>query len=85
MDVFIPVQIKRSIVIVKEFPGMGERIKKAREGDKRSLTSICKEAGISRSYWHQIENEDLRAPATEEIMRKIETVLGIDLGITFDI
>jgi transcriptional regulator with XRE-family HTH domain len=85
MDTLLPVQIKRSIVIVREFPGMGERIKKAREGDKRSLTSICKEAGISRSYWHQIENEDLRAPATEEIMRKIEAVLGVDLGINFDI
>lgn len=78
------VQIKRSIVIVKEFPGLGERIKKIREGDRRTLTQICKEAEISRSYWHQIENEDLRAPATEEIMRKIETALGVDLGISFD-
>lgn len=78
------VQVKRSIVIVKEFPGLGERIKKTREGDRRPLTQICKEADVSRSYWHQIENEDLRAPATEEIMRKIETALGVDLGITFE-
>jgi len=69
---------------VKEFPGLGERIKKTREGDRRSLTQICKEAGISRSYWHQIENEDLRAPATEEVIRKIEAILNVDLGINFE-
>ncbi|MER3589774.1 MAG: transcriptional regulator, partial [Mastigocladus sp. ERB_26_1] len=30
------------------------------------------------------EAEDLRAPATEEIIRKIEQALNIDLGVKFD-
>ncbi|MBW4558268.1 MAG: helix-turn-helix domain-containing protein [Trichormus sp. ATA11-4-KO1] len=78
------VQVKRSIVIVRDFPGLGERIKKAREGDKRSLTQICKDSGVSRTYWHQIENEATLSPITEDIVRKIEVTLGIDLGVSFD-
>jgi hypothetical protein len=31
-----------------------------------------------------LESEDLRSPATEEIIRKVEQVLGVDLGVTFD-
>ncbi|MEA5516779.1 helix-turn-helix transcriptional regulator [Nodularia sp. UHCC 0506] len=78
------VQVKRSIIIYKDFPGLGERIKKAREGDKRSLVSICKESGVSRTYWHQIENEATLSPITEDIVRKIEAALGVDLGVNFD-
>jgi transcriptional regulator with XRE-family HTH domain len=78
------VQVKRMIVDVRDFPGLGQKIKRAREGDSRTLTQICKDAEISRSYWHQLENEDLRAPATEDIIRKIEATLDIDLGVTFD-
>jgi transcriptional regulator with XRE-family HTH domain len=78
------VQIKRAVEIIREFPGLGQRIKKAREGDPRSLSQICRESGVSRSYWYQLESEDLRAPATEEIVRKIERILDVDLGVNFD-
>ena len=78
------VQVKRSIVIFKDFPGLGDRIKKARESDARSLSQICRESGVSRTYWHQIENEATLSPITEDIVRKIENTLGVDLGVTFD-
>ncbi len=77
------VQVKRVIEEVADFPELGQRIKRAREADTRSLSRICKDAGMSRSYWYQLESEDLRAPATEEIIRKIEAVLGVDLGVQF--
>lgn len=77
-------QVKRVVEITLDFPGLGEKIKMARESDRRSLSQICKESGISRSYWYQLENEDLRAPATEEIIRKIEAVLNINLQVNFD-
>ena len=77
-------QIKRVIEKVCDFPGLGKRIKEAREQDSRSLTQICRDCGISRSYWYQIESEDLRSPVTEEIIRKIEAVLDVDLNINFD-
>lgn len=82
------VQVKRVVEQVQEFPGLGERIKKARElarsRDGRSLAQICRDTGVSRAYWYQLEAEDLRAPATEEIIRKIEQGLGVDLGVSFD-
>lgn len=76
-------QVKRTVETTLNFPGLGERIKKARENDKRSLTEICKSSGISRSYWYQLESEDLRSPATEDIIRKIEVILNVDLGVYF--
>ncbi len=78
------VQIKRVVEIVNDFPGLGQRIRQAREQDERSLSQICRECGVSRSYWYQLEGEDMRSPATEEIIRKIERALGVDLGVNFD-
>lgn len=80
----LKVQVKRSVVIVRDFPGLGKRIKNAREGDKRSLVKICKDSGVSRTYWHQIENEATLSAITEDVVRKIEATLNIDLGVTFD-
>lgn len=68
----------------KEAPGLGRRIKKAREASERSLESICKEAGMSRVYWYDIENEKVRQALPEETLRKIEKVLGVDFGVDFD-
>lgn len=77
-------KVKRVQEVICDFPGLGDRIRKARESDLRSLTAICKEAGISRSYWYQLESGDMRSPATEDIIRKVEQVLGVDLGVNFD-
>ena len=71
--------------IVKEVSGLGQRIKQAREADKRSLEVICAEAGISRVYWYDIEKESVRDSLPEETLRKIEKVLGVDLGVNFDV
>ncbi len=77
-------QVKRVTETVRDFPNLGKKIKQARENDKRSLAEICRQCNISRSYWYQIENEDLRSPVTETIIRKIEAVLNISLGVNFN-
>lgn len=77
------VQVKRVVETVVEFPGLGQKVRKARERDERSLSRICIDAGVSRAYWYQIECEDLRAPVTEDMIRKIEAVLSVDLGVRF--
>ncbi len=77
-------QVKRVKESVHDFPGLGQRIKQARQLDPRSLSQICRDCQISRSYWYQLESEDLRSPATETIIRKIEQELDVDLGVTFD-
>ena len=78
------VQVKRVVEETRDFPGLGAAIKRARESDDRSVTQICKDAGISRQYWYQLEREDLRAPATEDVIRRIEAVLSVDLGVKFN-
>ena len=78
------VQIKRVVEETRDFPGLGAAIKQARESDDRSVTQLCRDAGISRQYWYQIEREDLRAPATEDVIRRIEAVLSVDLGVKFN-
>jgi transcriptional regulator with XRE-family HTH domain len=77
-------QVKRVKESVNDFPGLGKRIKEAREKDDRSLSQICRDCNISRSYWYQLESEDMRSPATEEIIRRIEKELNVDLGVKFD-
>jgi len=81
-------QVKQTIERVQDFPGLGKKIKQARElarsKDGRSLAGICRECGVSRAYWYQLEKEDLRSPATEEMIRKVEKALGVDFGVKFE-
>nr|WP_237741490.1 helix-turn-helix transcriptional regulator [Anabaena sp. PCC 7108] len=53
-----------------------------RESDPRSLKAICEAAGISQMNWYRIEKEQQSLP--EETLRKIEEVLGVDFGVSFD-
>lgn len=78
------VRVKKIIELEYEFPGLGERIRKARESDKRTLTEICRACGVSRGYWYKLENEQLLGCATEDVIRKIEEVLNVNLGVVFD-
>lgn len=80
----VKVQVKRTVEVVRAFPGLGERIKNARESDKRSLVQICKDSGVSRPYWYHLENEEIYSCVSEATIRKIEATLGIDLGVNFD-
>jgi hypothetical protein len=43
-------QVKRVVETVYDFPGLGQRIRQAREQDERSVSEICRKSGISRSY-----------------------------------
>ncbi|BDA74346.1 hypothetical protein CAL7716_085120 [Calothrix sp. PCC 7716] len=64
-----------------EAPGLGAKIKAAREADPRSLKAICEIAGMSQMNWYRIEDEKQTLPV--ETLRKIEEVLGVDFGISF--
>lgn len=63
-------------------PGLGLRIKQAREADSRSLKAICEAVGMSQMNWYRIEREAQLLP--EETLRKIEEVLGVDFDVKFD-
>ncbi|MEH2177415.1 helix-turn-helix domain-containing protein [Nostoc sp.] len=67
-----------------EVEGLGAKIRQARKADGRSVEILAGEAEMSRSYWHDIEAERIRDALPEDTLRKIERVLGVDLGAKFD-
>ena len=64
--------------------GIGEKIKRARKADGRPVEILASTAEISRSYWHDIEAERIREALPETTLRKIEQVLGVDFGVSFE-
>ncbi len=78
------VKVRRIIKLEVDVPGLGDRIKQAREARGRPVTQMAKEVGISRNYWYQLETEAVLGGVAEETLRKIEEVLGVDLGVQFD-
>jgi transcriptional regulator with XRE-family HTH domain len=67
-------------LIEKEFPGLGAKIKQAREADKRSLTEICALVGMTTANWYKIEAEDNKSLPIETL-RRIEEGLGLEFGV----
>jgi transcriptional regulator with XRE-family HTH domain len=67
-----------------EIGGLGQQIKYARISCNKSLEQICDEVGVSRTYWYDIEKETLKGALSIENLRKIESVLGVDLGVQFN-
>lgn len=66
-----------------EIPGLGKKIKAAREKDPRSLVEICQIVGMTTSNWYRIEKEITKFLPIETL-KKIEEVLNVDLGVNFD-
>ena len=70
-------------IIDIEVPGLGERIKEARQTDRRSLAEICRQIPMSPMNWYKIEASETKALPIETL-RRIEFVLGVDFGVSFD-
>ena len=64
----------------KNVPGLGAKIKKAREGDQRPLTEICAQVGMTTANWYRIEGEETKSLPIETL-RRIEEVLGVKFGV----
>jgi DNA-binding XRE family transcriptional regulator len=47
-------KVRRIIKLEVDVPGLGDRIKQAREGRGWPVTQMAKEVGISRNYWYQL-------------------------------
>ena len=66
-----------------EIPGLGERIRETRERDRRSLSEICRQIPMTTMNWYRIEAEETKALPIETL-RRIEEVLGVDFGVSFE-
>ncbi|MBD2694661.1 helix-turn-helix domain-containing protein [Anabaena catenula] len=73
-------KVRRTIDI--EIPGLGKRIRQAREADRRSLAEICRQIPMTTMNWYKIESEETKALPIETLQR-IQDVLKVDFGINF--
>jgi transcriptional regulator with XRE-family HTH domain len=79
------VKVRRIVTTDIEVTGLGDKIKTARESDPRSLSEICRALDMSRTYWYKIEGEKVDGVSLpEDTLRRIEAVLGVDFGVSFD-
>lgn len=67
----------------KDFPGLGQKIKRHRQASSKSLADLASIAGISVPHWNRIENEKVRELPLSTL-QGIEQALGVDLGVSFD-
>ena len=74
-------QVKKVVEQILEVPGLGSRIKDARQRSKESLVKLCEKAGISRQYWYGIESESINHPLPLGTLRAIESVLGTSFNV----
>lgn len=65
-----------------EVPNLGKQIQEARTKDRRPLTQICASVGMSTQNWYRIESEKQDLPL--ETFKKIEEVLNVNFGVSFD-
>ena len=80
----VTVKVRRIIKQEVDIPDLGKQIKEARVNDPRSVTKLASIVGISRNYWYQLEAEAVLGGVAEDTIRKIESVLNADFGISFD-
>jgi DNA-binding XRE family transcriptional regulator len=60
-------------------PELGEQISKAREASGKTTAYLAREAGMSKTNWFRIENEEIKSlPVTT--LKRMENALGVDLG-----
>jgi transcriptional regulator with XRE-family HTH domain len=73
-----PVSARQEWVI----EGICEAVKKARMSYTRrtgkSVISICKEIGVARSYWYQVERGELRTISLD-FLKAVEKLFGVEL------
>lgn len=77
-------RVKRVVEHEVYIPDLGAKIQEARKAINKPLTVLCKEADVSRNYWYQLESGKIPGTVSEETLRKIEKVLGVNLGVNFE-
>ena len=62
--------------------GFGAVLKQARlkytHKNKVTLAAVCKAIGVNRSYWYQMESQELKTVSLEHV-RAIEELFGVEL------
>lgn len=71
--------------IVKEevdVPELAQILRGALSESGKSVSELCRDAGISRTYWYKLVNNQEDSVA-EDALQRIAVALGVDFGIDF--
>ena len=74
--------VKKTQVV--EVPDLSSRIKQGQLSSGKTIEAICRECGISRQTWYNIENGYVKHGISWEILKKIESALGVDFNVNFE-
>lgn len=67
----------------RDYPKLGDRIRRQRERDPRPLTQICDEVGMTTTNWYRIEGGKVESLPLETL-RRIEKVLNFNFSVFED-
>jgi hypothetical protein len=76
-----PMQVERTER--RDYPKLGDRIRRQRERDPRSLVQLCREAEMTPTNWYRIEAEEVKVLPLETL-RRIEKVLNFSFSVFED-
>lgn len=76
------VKVRRIQKIEVEVPELPELLKEALKKSGKSVSALCGEVDISRTYWYRLVGGREYAIA-EDALRKIETALKTEFNVDF--
>ena len=76
------VKVRRIQKIEVDVPELPELLKDALKKSGKSVSALCGEVDISRTYWYQLTTGREDA-VSEDTLRKIEAALGVDFNVDF--
>ena len=60
---------------------IGQIVRKKRESLRLTLDEVCHKAGFSKPYLSTIETDKVKNPPSDEILLKLEEILGFEPGL----
>ncbi len=69
--------------VTAEVPDLQDKIRDAHKASGKSIEQVCRDAGISRQTWYNIENGFLKKGVDYDVLKKIESALGTSFEIKF--
>lgn len=78
------IKVHRRITQTIDIPDLSEKVRQAQEESGLSVSEVCRRIRISRTYWYKLVNDELSEGLAEPTLRKIEEVLGVDFGVSFN-
>ena len=60
---------------------IGQIVRKKRESLRMTLDEVCHKAGFSKPYLSTIETDKVKNPPSDEILLKLEEILGFEPGL----